>query len=239
MKPHKLSMATAAYPKGVKKRAIKSRCRQIDHKTRLLSDDLKELGSKIVFACIKARNAYLETKIQTQFASRQARLTNSTQNKTMKAYDGNVSICPISAKAFWECRKKEALTGFPTETYTGIPNLANWIRTATIPKREEHVDGLLNRLQTQYNIIRLWSEDEWQRSRIEISRECFEANVLTTIFRSMKQVYLTPLSKITTLTYHRILTGIGHISIEPSRRKILSKTGMIRLANAQDNAQTP
>lgn len=196
MKPDKMSTATAAYTEAVRKRAAtKSRCSKIDHRVRLLSDDLKELSSKVVFACIKARNAYLETKIQDQFASRQALLTNPGHNKTMKAYNGRLSICPITAKAFWGCKTKdEGLAGFPTEAYTGIPNLANWIRMATIPKREEHIDALLNRLQTQYNIIRLWSKDEWGRSRIKISRECFEADVLRSVFESTKRVYTTILS---------------------------------------------
>jgi hypothetical protein len=142
-----------------------------------------------MFACIKARNAHLEAKIQNQFAGRQAQLVDLNDNKLMEDYDGKVSICPISARAFWKCRDGEKyMMGFPSQAYTGIPNLANWIRTATIPSREEHADVLLNRLQTQYNIVRLWSRDEWSRSRIRISREYFETKVLNTALINMRQV---------------------------------------------------
>ncbi|RWA04012.1 hypothetical protein EKO27_g11099 [Xylaria grammica] len=118
-----------------------------------------------------------------------AKKKTSKANKklnTMEVYDGSVSICPISAKAFWDCRKREEpMPGFPQEVYTGIPNFSKWIRTATIPKREAHVDGLLNRLLTQYNIVCLWSRDERGCNRLDISRERFEKDVLAGVFANM------------------------------------------------------
>ncbi|KAI1118663.1 hypothetical protein F5Y14DRAFT_462624 [Nemania sp. NC0429] len=168
--------------------AKKARVGKLEHQVTLLGDDLKELSHMILFTCIKARNAYLETRLQAQFAGRQARLAIPNDKKMKEAYDGIVSICPVSAKAFWGCKEVEgAVTGFPEETYSGIPNLANWIRTATIPRREDHVDGILSRLQTQYNIIRLWSKDEWGRSRIKTSRKQFETSVLGAVFEEMKK----------------------------------------------------
>ncbi|KAI1129918.1 hypothetical protein F5Y10DRAFT_290366 [Nemania abortiva] len=150
----KLSTATSARDEVASKRdRQRVLCKKLDLQTFRLNEDLKQLGNKIVFTCIAARTTLLETKISNQFRSNQARLVNQGDNKRMEAYDGSVSICPISARAFWNCRiGEEPSTGFPREVYTGIPNLANWIRTATIPEREEHVDALLNRLQTKYNI---------------------------------------------------------------------------------------
>ncbi|KAI0105282.1 hypothetical protein GGR51DRAFT_571944 [Nemania sp. FL0031] len=165
-------------------------CRKIDHQVLLLKEEINELASEIQFICIKARNVYLEPKLQKHFAERQARLLNPNEDRLMEAYDGKASICPISAKAFWECRQgQDPMIGFPDETYSGIPNLATWIRTATIPEREEHADVLFNRLRTKYNVVRLWSRDEWNRSRIKISRECFERNVIDSAFALMIQAF--------------------------------------------------
>ncbi|KAI4858626.1 hypothetical protein F4820DRAFT_454675 [Hypoxylon rubiginosum] len=118
-----------------------------------LDDQLKVLGGHIMFLCVKARNKFLEGRIQHDFEQRQAHIASSSDDlKT--TYDGSVSICPISAKAFWPyVQDEDRLTGFPDKKYSGIPNLTNWIRTATIPEREIHANTLLHDLNNYFHMI--------------------------------------------------------------------------------------
>ncbi|RYC55471.1 hypothetical protein CHU98_g10738 [Xylaria longipes] len=169
------------------KRAQKLAVAEISQEISSCKRRLVELNGKIIFTCIQERNRYLRERIGSDFRKRQARLVTITPG--MKGtYDGRVAVCPTSAQAFWKCKSStERLAGFPSESYTGIPGLASWIRRATIPKREAHVDELLNRLQAQYNIIQLWSKDKCKLSDTLITKESFEEDVLADVLRTMKQ----------------------------------------------------
>lgn len=149
---------------------------------------LVELESEITFTCVRARNRFIKERIKNDFQKRQARLIEKTPS-LQKTYDGEVSVCPTSSAAFWRCKCPLARTpGFPTESYTGIPSLAAWIRGATTQQREDHVDDLLNRLQTQYNTILLWSEDKCQLKDTPISKESFQGEILAGGLTDMEQV---------------------------------------------------
>ncbi|KAI3321050.1 hypothetical protein HD806DRAFT_546877 [Xylariaceae sp. AK1471] len=149
---------------------------------------LIELDGIITFNCIQARNQFLQDRIERDFRKRQARLFTKNSGSMQKTYDGQVSVCPTSAKAFWKCKSPiNRMTGFPTEAYTGIPGLASWIRSATVPKREEHVDDLLNRLHAQYNIIQLWSKDKCKLSNTPITKDSFEEHILADVLKTMEQ----------------------------------------------------
>ncbi|KAI1301107.1 hypothetical protein F5Y03DRAFT_408055 [Xylaria venustula] len=148
---------------------------------------LVELDSEIVFACILARNRYLEDRIKGDFQKRQARLKKKDPDLE-KTYDGQVAICPTSSAAFWKCHcPVQRMAGFPAESYTGIPNLASWVRTATIQKREEHADDLLNRLQAQYNTVSLWSKDKCNLKDTPITKDLFEEHILTDVLNNIEQ----------------------------------------------------
>ncbi|KAI0454157.1 hypothetical protein F5B21DRAFT_525233 [Xylaria acuta] len=148
---------------------------------------LIELDGAITFTCIQARNQYLRERIGSDFRKRQARLVTMTPEME-GTYDGRVAVCPTSAQAFWKCNSTiNRVIGFPSESYTGIPGLASWIRGSTIPKREAHVDDLLNRLQAQYNTIQLWSKDKCKLSDTPITKESFEEDVLADVLKTMKQ----------------------------------------------------
>ncbi|KAI0417762.1 hypothetical protein F5X98DRAFT_363502 [Xylaria grammica] len=145
--------------------------------------DLTEADGKITFTCIQARNEYLRDRIRSDFKKRQARLVAKTG--IQPTYDGQVAVCPTSAKAFWDCKNEvKRTTGFPSEAYTGIPGLASWIRSATVPKREEHVNELLNRLQAQFNIIKLWSEDKSKLADLVVTKESFENDILADVLKT-------------------------------------------------------
>ncbi|KAI1364099.1 hypothetical protein F5Y08DRAFT_353801 [Xylaria arbuscula] len=148
---------------------------------------LRELNSEITFLCIRARNQFLEERIRRDFARRQATLVARTSN-LQKTYDGEVIICPTSSTAFWECKDTVRRTaGFPTECYTGIPNLASWIRNATMQKREEHVDDLLSRLQAQYNtLLLIWPDEKRQLKNTLITGDSFQKDILQDALESMR-----------------------------------------------------
>ncbi|KAJ8128415.1 hypothetical protein O1611_g5217 [Lasiodiplodia mahajangana] len=148
---------------------------------------LIELDGLITFICIQERNQYLQHRISLDFRKRQARLV-SKADKRQSAYDGRVTVCPTSAKAFWTCKSPiKRITGFPSEVYTGIPSLAGWIRSATVPKREEHADYLLNRLRAQFNILQLWSKDKCKLSDTPITKSSFEEDVLDDALSKMEK----------------------------------------------------
>lgn len=161
---------------------------QLSHDVGESKRRLKELDGAITFACIQARNKFLEDRIEHDFEKRQARIM-SKDSRDMESYDGHVAVCPTSAKAFWKCKSAiNRMTGFPTEAYTGIPSLASWIRSASIPKREEHVDDLLTRLHAQYNTIQLWSKDKSKLKDTLMTKDFFEKQVLAEAMETMKQV---------------------------------------------------
>ncbi|KAI1347306.1 hypothetical protein F5Y01DRAFT_329754 [Xylaria sp. FL0043] len=125
---------------------------------------LIELDSKITFTCIRARNKFLRERIEQDFQKRQARLVTKSP-EMQKIYNGQVSVCPTSSKAFWKCKcPMGRMAGFPGESYTGIPGL----------QREEHVDGLLNRLEAQLKDT-------------PITKASFEEHVLADVLRDVEK----------------------------------------------------
>ncbi|KAI1637730.1 hypothetical protein F4809DRAFT_660794 [Biscogniauxia mediterranea] len=155
-----------------------------------LQEELKDLGGKIIFTCIKARNEFLERRIGSDFKRRQARMIASNRTDLRDTYDGEVSIHPVSSKAFWPCFRKERsdreepLIGFPDVSYSGIPSLTSWIRNATTLEREHHAEPLLRDLHVCFNLIRLWSRDGWDRDKIGTSRQWLQSDVFSPVLDS-------------------------------------------------------
>ncbi|XXG95334.1 hypothetical protein Hte_001595 [Hypoxylon texense] len=152
-----------------------------------LDDNLKTLGGHLIFLCVQARNKFLEDRIQHDFKQRQAHIASSSDGlKT--TYDGSVSVCPVSAKAFWPCvQDEDRLPGFPDERYSGIPNLAHWIRTATVSERESHANTLLHDLNNYFNMIRTWSRKEWAQSRLQVSRRWVEETIFPSTYTALEE----------------------------------------------------
>ncbi|KAI1273900.1 hypothetical protein F5Y07DRAFT_410697 [Xylaria sp. FL0933] len=168
-------------------KAVKSRLADVSKELIDTECRLTELDNEITFTCIRGRNQFIRDRIRQDFRKRQSRLVAQTP-EMQKTYDGQVTVCPTSSIAFWKCKSPDRrMAGFPTEIYTGIPGLANWIRHATIAKREEHADNLLNRLQAQYNTILLWSRDKCRLRDTPITKESFEEHILADVLKSMDQ----------------------------------------------------
>ncbi|KAK5633306.1 hypothetical protein RRF57_009020 [Xylaria bambusicola] len=186
----KLDSATMATTKAKLKAAEKDTLLELAKISKEITNAksrLVKLESEITFACIQARNRFVRERIKSDFQKRQARLIEKFPGMR-KTYDGEVSVCPTSSAAFWKCKCALARTpGFPTESYTGIPGLAAWVRGATMQKREEHVDDFLSRLQAQYNTILLWSEDKQELKDTSITKESFEKDILAGNLKQMEQ----------------------------------------------------
>ncbi|KAI0007551.1 hypothetical protein F4779DRAFT_642877 [Xylariaceae sp. FL0662B] len=154
-----------------------------------LKRELKVLNGKITFICVQERNKFLEERIQNDFQGRQSLMTDDGQSGQLgNIYDGKVSVCPISAKAYWQCSNgEERLPGFPETQYSGIPLLANWIRNATIPERESQANGLLHDLHNLFNVIQTWSKEEWNHNRLQVSRKWIEDTIFPGVYNNLKE----------------------------------------------------
>ncbi|KAI1802124.1 hypothetical protein F4811DRAFT_573467 [Daldinia bambusicola] len=164
-----------------------------------LEKELEHLDGHITFLCVQSRNKFLEGRIQHDFQRRQAEFTRSERNKPRDIYDGRVSICPTSAKAFWNCRLEDKpLPGFPDQRYSGIPSLHQWIRKATIHERESHANSILYGLLNHYNVIQIWAKEAWGHDRLQIDRKWLENDIFPTFYADLRKdmdTYWTQLNK--------------------------------------------
>ncbi|KAI0811308.1 hypothetical protein GGR55DRAFT_694932 [Xylaria sp. FL0064] len=184
-------------------KAAKSRLADVSKELIDTERRLTELDNEITFTCIRGRNQFIRDRIRQDFRKRQSRLVAQTP-EMQKTYDGQVTVCPTSLIAFWKCKSlNRRMAGFPTELYTGIPGLANWIRHATMAKREEHADNLLTRLRAQYNTILLWSKDKCRLRDTPITKESFEEHILADVLKSMDQSLAEHWSLVTAEIHRR------------------------------------
>ncbi|OTA56614.1 hypothetical protein K449DRAFT_158514 [Hypoxylon sp. EC38] len=161
---------------------------RIEGEINAIEKKLKDVEGHILFLCVKDRNEFLENRIQQDFQRRQAAIANGHQGCFKDTYDGRVSICPISAKAFWQCDAgEEPVVGFPTRLYSGIPNLSQWIRNATIQERESHANSMLHELHRLHNVIQAWSREEWGHNRFYVNREWVEQELFPPIYDKLRQ----------------------------------------------------
>ncbi|KAI8958833.1 hypothetical protein F5Y11DRAFT_351138 [Daldinia sp. FL1419] len=136
-------------------------------------------------------------RIQRDFQTRQASILSSTGSIDKELYDGTVSICPFSSRAFWACvsGEEEPMMGFPHELYSGIPSLHQWIRNATIKERESHADNVLHDLHNLMNTIKAWSKDDRGHGKLKIDKEWVEREILPSLHQDVTKVsdlfYLT------------------------------------------------
>lgn len=174
---------------------------------------------QILYWCIKLRNAKVQADIQTDFSKRQGRIP--TQNKEL--YDGKVSMFPISASAFWNVQENEINrpVGFPTMNYTGEPALTHWLRYATAPAREKHLDTILNALNSLLNLMKAWSCN----TKLDLTNDFVEKQVMHMPLHKLHQVRLAEsspwtsanLSQSLNLAFRTIKTSIKQI--DPMKNK--------------------
>lgn len=107
------------------------------------------LEGYLAFLCINARNKKVKDKLLDSIKRKMSNVKGSEQE---------IPIFPISGAGFWNLKTAngKASSGFPTERYTGIPALSQWIRNATIPARKRHARELLSRLNVVLSVLWTW-----------------------------------------------------------------------------------
>ena len=80
----------------------------------------------------------------------------------LKRYDGTVDIFPVSSRAYLNLLRgePEPLSAFPSEKYTGIPRLCQWIEERTFELREKHIDSILSSLERMLGDTKRWCGDQ-------------------------------------------------------------------------------
>ncbi|KAI1451354.1 hypothetical protein F4805DRAFT_471727 [Annulohypoxylon moriforme] len=153
-----------------------------------LEEQIRKARGNVTFLCIKERNRFLAERIQQDFRKCQAKISSKGHADLEETYDGKITVCPTSSKAYWSCSEPEgAKEGFPTSSYSGIPKLREWIKSSTIQEREAHADRLLHELHSLYNVIQTWSKEEWSQNSLNIDRARVEKEVLPSIYEQVKK----------------------------------------------------
>jgi hypothetical protein len=140
-----------------------------------LREQAKRLHGRVLHWCIRSRNNRVMKDINKDFAKRQKRLQTNSNNAAL--YDGHVNIFPVSSSVFWKIKEDaEPPVGYPTVQYTGVPAFTHWLRYATVPDREKHLDRILNKLHGLLNAMNAWSSNG--KETLVLTQEFVETEVL-------------------------------------------------------------
>jgi len=128
---------------------------------------------QFAFWCFRARNALSTQRIGDDLLKRYQRLSKVTRGNHEEEDDAvashpvqfdevtpDVSVMPVSSRAFWSVERGEKVVGFPNVMYTGVPALRHWlVFEATAASREHHLDGILHTYQRLLLGIQQWSRE--------------------------------------------------------------------------------
>lgn len=104
------------------------------------------------------RNAVVQARLWEDHKRRQAQLP---EEDGPAAEPVQLDVMASSAREFWNLRGgKRGLTAFPTEEYTGIPMVIQWISLATTPARERHLDMILQQNRHLLERMQQWCKTE-------------------------------------------------------------------------------
>ncbi|KAK0629060.1 hypothetical protein B0T17DRAFT_574379 [Bombardia bombarda] len=148
-----------------KRDLIKERSKQAglvkkhEHDRARIDQQMANLESRKMHRCVWLRNEFIKKRIQLDLKRQQNKLAREVGGKPQN--DNSVEVFPVSPKAFrYLLMKQKMVLGFPSELYTGIPRLRQWLDKATLDTREHHLDLLLQSLQRIFHGIREWSRDD-------------------------------------------------------------------------------
>ncbi|KAG8170125.1 hypothetical protein KVR01_000870 [Diaporthe batatas] len=118
-------------------------------------EELSSLRESLKQAAIYIRGGCVVERVQKDFRGRHA-ATKSVEDDPAQA--DTLEVFATSARSFQGIRHAGSLqeAGFPTEKHTGIPRLKQWLFEATMKKRENHLDKILNQMRILFSNIQDW-----------------------------------------------------------------------------------
>ncbi|KAL2208009.1 hypothetical protein CC79DRAFT_1368865 [Sarocladium strictum] len=187
-----------------------------------------------VHLAIIARNRYVQSCVQEGFASRQR-----TQPRRRRGARGSTAapesaqpvppqqhiaeIFMTSARGFGEiAHNAKPLPGVPTERYTGIPALKQWILKNAALHREAHLDNVLADLRVLLELINSWVQANSRSAKGPQPRAT--PKYVEEELESVHQAQLKVHRKIIDRACHAVdqLNPLGHA--ETVRRKVHHRT---------------
>lgn len=97
-------------------------------------------------------------------------------------------IFSVGTKAYWDLKSERAVEGYPSDRYTGIPGLRQWLKDVTIPIREKRTVASLKEYQGFYNSLQTWSDNVCMVRRVKFSAEEFEEQILKPMLEELQDL---------------------------------------------------
>ncbi|CEI60412.1 hypothetical protein FVEN_g6553 [Fusarium venenatum] len=139
--------------------------RRVEQEQTYLKDWLNHRASQ-------TRNKRVMKRMRENFAIRQREFGDeSISQKSQVEGEYVLPIYPISTTAFWQLEKGDRrLDGFPSQRFTGIPAVEQWLHRATLSKREKHLDEILDGYQSQLAMMRIYSQTSGKDGNFNFTR---------------------------------------------------------------------
>ena len=173
----------------------------INEGCKLVQDDLVDLKSEKMAACIESRNQFHRKTLQEGFNNDLKALRHASSGRPLRVF------C-VSALAYDHIQKRERISGFFEEEDTGIPALERWLVETTLPVRLANALSFLKECNELESQIKYWAAD----TRIEIQLSAFEASTIHESFQQQGAT-LKQVSSISAYNIHLVPTGGADIRI--------------------------
>ncbi|CAM1502730.1 Fc.00g075060.m01.CDS01 [Cosmosporella sp. VM-42] len=166
-----------------------------------LEVEVKRLNEQCLRECIEARNHDIVKTLR----ERIAKVREDLLLKVKKAAAPPLSVFPVSSTAHRNLSRRKPQPAFPDPASTGFQDLEDWIVRGSLPKREQHADGILMRCQRLFDGIEGWAIDQWH-VKLRLPEEQYSA--IEKILKTKEDVLKLELKKIgTNLGNH--MRGLG------------------------------
>ncbi|KAI6783470.1 uncharacterized protein J7T54_005499 [Emericellopsis cladophorae] len=156
-------------------KGVKSTIESGEHQIGSLREDAKPFQGIVDNAMLHlrhwatvTRNTAVAERMQEGFVRRQRRTTVDGDLEEPE-HVSTLAVHATSSQAFWRLRNgNDSNLSFPTERYTGVPQMIQWICKATAERREKHLDVTIQRLLQCMNSIDNWSKTCQSDLRINV-----------------------------------------------------------------------
>lgn len=104
-------------------------------------------NTHLQYWAVNKRNSVVEDRMQENFRRQQRQFTRSQKRESEDdegQTENHLDVLSCSSKAYWQIQNdNKPMPAFPTERYTGVPRVVQWIHSATAERREEHLNCIL------------------------------------------------------------------------------------------------